>query len=145
MCSIKKEIFWGIFASIILLIVFLTIASLTSDFSSAIDQLQRYWYYLFGLFMGFAIQIGFFVHLKNLHQEVKSKKVVITTGTSTILTMLACCSHYLVNILPILAVSGISTLVGQYQVQFYWLGLLFNLIGIIILIRKINMLKPPCC
>jgi Cu+-exporting ATPase len=44
--------------------------------------------------------------------------------------MLACCTHYLVNILPVLGAVGAVTLVAQYQVQLFWVGLAFNAAGL---------------
>jgi len=51
--------------------------------------------------------------------------------------MLSCCAHYLVNILPIIGAAGIISLIGQYQIQLFWVGLIFNIAGIIYIARKI--------
>jgi Cu+-exporting ATPase len=50
--------------------------------------------------------------------------------------MLACCTHYLANILPILGAVGIVSLVAQYQVQLFWVALLFNLAGLVFIGRQ---------
>ena len=59
-----------------------------------------------------------------------SKSVVAVSGTASTAAMLSCCAHYLVNILPILGAVGIITVISSYQVQLFWVGLIFNLLGI---------------
>jgi Cu+-exporting ATPase len=44
--------------------------------------------------------------------------------------MVSCCTHYLVNLVPILGAAGLVTFVSQYQVQFFWVGLAFNAAGL---------------
>ncbi|MEK7161536.1 MAG: hypothetical protein AAB729_02495 [Patescibacteria group bacterium] len=64
-------------------------------------------------------------------------KTLAVTGTTSTLSMISCCAHYLANIIPILGVAGALSVVAQYQVQFFWVGLLFNLFGIIYIARKV--------
>jgi len=40
------------------------------------------------------------------------------------------CAHYLANILPVIGIAGFLSIIGQYQVQLFWLGLVFNFAGI---------------
>jgi Cu+-exporting ATPase len=51
--------------------------------------------------------------------------------------MVSCCAHYLVNILPVLGVTGFVTLVAQYQVELFWLGLAFNMVGMLYIAPKV--------
>ena len=44
--------------------------------------------------------------------------------------MLACCTHYLTNILPVLGAVGAVSVVAQYQVELFWVGLAFNAAGL---------------
>ena len=57
---------------------------------------------------------------------------------NTTAAMISCCAHYLVTILPILGVTGILTVVAAYQVQFFWVGLAFNLFGIYYVVSRIR-------
>ena len=45
--------------------------------------------------------------------------------------MVSCCTHYLVNLLPILGATGLAALVAQYQVELFWVGIAFNAAGIV--------------
>lgn len=65
-----------------------------------------------------------------------SRAIVATTGSSSTLAMIACCSHYLVTFLPFLGVTGIATIVGQYQIEIFFIGILMNFVGIGILLNK---------
>jgi Cu+-exporting ATPase len=62
--------------------------------------------------------------------------VAVSGGTSTA-AMISCCTHYLVNLLPVLGATGIASFVGQYQVQLFWVGLAFNLAGILTIGRRV--------
>ena len=63
--------------------------------------------------------------------------MVAASGTTSTAAMISCCAHYLVNILPVLGVTGFITLVAQYQIQLFWLGLAFNLAGILYIAPKV--------
>ena len=55
--------------------------------------------------------------------------------------MISCCAHYLVNLIPILGVTGFTTFVAQYQVKLFWVGILFNVAGIMYMVNKIYKFK----
>jgi hypothetical protein len=52
--------------------------------------------------------------------------------------MLSCCTHYLVNLLPVLGASGLASLAGQYQVELFWVGLAANLAGIAYMASRVR-------
>ncbi len=64
-------------------------------------------------------------------------KVVGVSGTTSTAAMISCCAHYLANLLPILGTVGIVTFVAQYQVELFWVGLLFNLGGIFYIANRV--------
>ncbi|MDP2946382.1 MAG: hypothetical protein Q8N61_02955, partial [bacterium] len=99
----------------------------------------QFWYFIVALSLGFGIQIGLYSYLKSVIARVgaDSAGVVAVSGTTSTLAMVSCCAHYLANILPIIAVSGIVSLIGQYQIELFWIGLAFNATGIVYIGRKI--------
>ena len=121
----------GLLATLILLAFYFTIVVLVSGWSFAQDQFRQFWYYVVTLAIGFGVQVGLYSYLKSSIKSAVSPKVVATTGATSTAAMISCCAHYLTNILPILGVTGIITFIGQYQIQFFWLGLFFNFLGII--------------
>lgn len=133
-----KSILYGFIASGLLLGVYFAVLTSVSGWNFAQNQFLDFWYFIVSLALGFGIQILLYTYLKGLikgkHGEVK---VLGVTGATSAAAMISCCTHYLVNLLPILGTVGIVTFVSQYQVEFFWIGLLFNLGGIFYIANKI--------
>ena len=122
----------GSIATIILLAVYVAIVSFVSGWDFMLDQFYQFWYFVITLAIGFGIQIGLYSYLKNaIHHQNTSGKVLAVSGTTSTAAMISCCAHYLVNLLPILGIVGVVTVISQYQVQLFWVGIAFNLVGIL--------------
>jgi len=140
--NITKSILYGILASTILIGVYFVAVGLISEVDFAISQWNQYWYFIVSLAVGFGIQIGLYSYLRNVIKDGQmSGKVLGVTGTTSTATMISCCAHYLVNILPVLGATGIATFVSQYQTDFFWVGIIFNLGGIFYIASKIIKFK----
>lgn len=128
----------GIIATVTLLAIYVVIVSLVSGFAFMLDQFAQFWYFITGLAVGFGIQFGLYTYLKNaIKQKHASKKVLAVSGTTSTAAMISCCAHYLVNLLPILGTVGVITIISQYQIQLFWVGLVFNLAGIIYMLNRV--------
>lgn len=139
----KKEflissIWRGILASGILLAVFFGIVTAVSGFEFALNQFYSFWYFLISLSVGFGIQIGLYSYLKKATQAHCSVGTMAVTGTTSTLSMVSCCTHYLVNIVPLLGIGVFASFIGQYQKEFFWVGIVFNLAGISYIAYKLN-------
>lgn len=122
---------FGMGAMMSLLAIYFGVVSLISGMEFALDQFAQFWYFIVALALGFGIQVGLYTYLRNLvGQHGTSGKVVAVSGTTSTAAMVSCCAHYLVNILPILGVTGLLTVIAEYQVELFWLGLIFNAAGI---------------
>ena len=145
----KKPLVYGFLASIILLLAYFGVLTAVSDWRYATSQFRNFWYFILSLAGGFGIQFGLFIHLKSLVRQAQhqigagqaSKGMVVTSATTSTLAMISCCTHYLVNILPFLAAAGVVTFVAQYQIEFFWIGIAFNFIGIIFILSRIGKFK----
>lgn len=134
-----KSILYGFGAALTLLSVYFVVLTLVSGWSFAQSQFASFWYFIVSLAVGFGVQIGLYTYLRNrIHEGAGSGKVLGVTGTTSTAAMISCCAHYLVNLLPILGVTGLVTFVAQYQVKLFWVGLLFNALGIVYMINRIN-------
>ena len=123
---------FGTGALVLLLAVYFGVVGLISGMDFALGEFAKYWYFFVPLALGFGIQVGLYTYLKNLvGQHGASGKVVAVSGTTSTAAMVSCCAHYLVNILPILGVTGFLTVVAEYQIGLFWLGLAFNAAGIL--------------
>ena len=126
----------GIGATLVLIAIYFMIVSLVSGWAFAKDQFRQFWYFVTTLALGFGIQVVLYSYLRSMIKNV-SPRVVATTGATTTAAMISCCAHYLVNILPVLGAVGIITIISQYQVQLFWVGLVFNFAGVIYMANKV--------
>lgn len=134
---LRKSLFKGGLALLTLLSVYFLVLTLVSGWKFAWEQFTQFWYYIISLALGFGVQFSLYSYLKGIVKQQATGQVLATTGATSTGAMISCCAHYLTNILPILGVTGIITFIGQYQVQFFWIGLFFNLLGIFYIGNKV--------
>ena len=121
----------GTSASAAVLAAYAGILTLASGWSFTLHQLAEYWPFVVALALGFGLQVTLYLHLRDLSElHHHAGHVMAASGSVTGAAMLACCTHYLVNILPILGAVGVMTLVASYQRELFWMGLLFNTAGV---------------
>ena len=140
--NIAKSTLYGMLASAILLGVYFAVLTFVSGWSFAQSQFATFWYFIVSLAIGFGIQIALYQYIKSLvHSGQGMGKVVGVSGTTSTAAMISCCAHYLVNLVPILGVTGLATFVAQYQVKLFWVGILFNIVGIGYMLNRIIKFK----
>ena len=140
--NVAKSVLYGTLASIILLGVYFSVLTLVSGWSFAQSQFASFWYFIISLVVGFGIQIALYQYIKSLvHDGQGMGKVVGVSGTTSTTAMISCCAHYLVNLVPILGVTGLATFVSQYQIKIFWVGLAFNIFGVVFIGNKIVKFK----
>jgi P-type Cu+ transporter len=133
-----KPIALGTAGAAFLLLIYFSILTLVSGWEFTLSQFVDFWYFIVSLAIGFGIQIGLYTYLRGaIHGQTASGKVVAVSGTTSTAAMISCCTHYLVNILPALGTAGIVTLVAQYQVELFWIGLIANGAGILYIGNKV--------
>lgn len=135
-----KSAILGFSAGLTLLAVYFLVLTLVSGWSFAQIQFFQNWYWIIGLSSGFGMQISLFVYLKSLKNKLSGKGIV-ASGTASTAAMLACCSHYLANIMPFIGIAGFAVVVGQYQTELFIAGLVSNLIGIAYMAGKLIQFK----
>jgi P-type Cu+ transporter len=129
--NIFRAIWIGLLALLALLGVYFGLLTLVSGWQFTLDQFALYWPYISALAAGFGVQVGLYVYLRRLlHGSKAHGKVVAVSGTTSAAAMVSCCTHYLANLLPIVGAAGLVTLATQYQVELFWVGLVFNAAGI---------------
>ena len=136
---ILSSAFKGFLAASLLLIFYFATVTLISGWDFNKSQFAKYWYFILSLALGFGIQVALYFYLREKSRHNPSVKILATSGSTSAAAMVSCCSHFLVNILPILGISGIITFVTQYQVQFFWIGLALNLVGIAYMLNRIYL------
>lgn len=120
-----------------LLALYVGVTTVISGLGFMAAQFAERWYWIVGLAVGFGTQVGLVAYLRALHVARVSRAVAAVSGTTSGAAMLACCSHYLANVIPLIGVSGIAALIGQYQTELFVFGAAVNLIGIGYVVRKL--------
>lgn len=132
-----KPLLGGLGAVLGLLTLYIGIITLAQDWGHAIQQLVEDRWFIGAISAGFGTQMGLFIYLRGLHTQAMAQGVIASTGTSTV-AMVACCAHHLVNVLPLVGLSGAAIFLNDYKLPLLWLGIMMNLAGIIYLLIKIR-------
>lgn len=136
-----KSFLAGILGMLALMVIYVLILFLaTKDFQHVISQFITFKYWITALILGFGIQTGLFWYIRSgMHLTGKSSKTALATGASTsTVAMVACCAHHLTDILPILGLSAATLFLSKYQTHFFFLGIISNAAGIILMIYIIK-------
>jgi Cu+-exporting ATPase len=141
----------GIFAFSALLGIYFGVLTLVSGWGFTVSQFTEFWPYIVTLALGFGTQVGLYLYLKQLSENHHhANHMVAASGTTSTVAMLACCAHYLTNILPVLGAVGLVSLIAQYQIQLFWVSLAFNAAGLVYISRQVLMARKafigsPAC
>lgn len=142
MSSRKKLVSWlaGLVASLsLLLFYFLVTTRVTNDWRFPFRQFWELKLLMGPLVAGFGVQVGLFFYLRLSKRD--DLRVKIGTGTSggiSGISMIACCAHHLTEILPIMGLSGAGLFLVSYQKELLFLGVISNLLGIWLMVKKIK-------
>jgi len=118
---------------IVVAINLIVLASLNFP-SMALFQLKRYIWLLVLLVLGFGVQIGLFTYLK--HKSIVCSVTAMAGGGVSAISMILCCSHYLINILPFISLS-FATFLTRYTFWILMFGIASNIAGILFMLYKI--------
>lgn len=132
-----KPVGYGLLAGLGLLGFYLGLITLAQGWTHALQQLGDDRWFVSALTVGFGTQVGLFAYLRSLHAHAAAGGVAASTGTSTT-AMLACCAHHLVDVLPVLGLSGAAIVLNAYKSPLLWLGIVMNLGGVAYLLWQIR-------
>ena len=121
----------GAIAAGALLGLFIGALTLANKLEYAIEEFERLRWWLVALAAGFGTQVALYAHIKlAARAQAEGGAEVAASGGISAGAMLACCSHYVTNILPIVGVSALSMFLTKYQTSFLVLGIFSNLVGV---------------
>ena len=138
----SNAILYGILAGLGLLVFYLAVISFFQSVELAFLNLRNLWYLIFPLAIGFGTQIGLYFSIK--HTAALTGTVAGTGGVSAG-SMVACCSHFLLNVIPFAGAAGLATILMSYQKWFLGIGILSSAMGIGIMIRHKRKMKRGLC
>src|SRR3990172_3785289 len=134
----NNSVLYGILAGIGLLAFYLTVVSFFQSVDFAFLNLRSLWYLVFPLAAGFGTQIGLYASIK--HTAALTGTVAGTGGVSGG-SMVACCSHFLLNVIPFAGAAGLATILMSYQKWFLGIGILSSAMGIGIMVNHKRKMK----
>ena len=134
----SNAVLYGMLAGLGLLAFYLSVVSIFQGIELAFLNLRGLWYLIFPLAIGFGTQIGLFFSIKHTAQLTGT---VAATGAISGGSMVACCSHFLLQIIPLVGISGLAIFLVKYQTWFLIIGILSNILGIAVMLRHKRKMK----
>ena len=136
----------GLVVALSVVVFYLGLHTLTSDWNNATVQLEEYGWWIIALSFGLGVQAALYSFMKKrLQGTIKgAKSSLAASGGMSTASMAACCTHYLAAFLPALGLSFLSTAaygLAKYQSEFFLLGVVSNLFGIGVMLRLIGKMK----
>jgi len=134
----NNSVLYGLLSGLGILLFYLGVVSIFQSIEFSFLNLRSLWYLIFPLAAGFGTQVGLFFSIKHTAQFTGA---VAGTGAISGGSMIACCSHFLLNIIPIAGVSGLAIFLVEYQSWFLGVGIISNIVGITMMIRHKAKMK----
>lgn len=140
-----KSLSWAILASMGLALFYSGILLLTMpSVQAAWLTFQQFWYLIIILIIGFGVQVGLAIYLKGLSRAHHLGAVSGLSGTTSGVSMVACCAHHLVDLLPFLGLVGLAGFLGRYQKLFLEISVLINLLSLAYMLNLYQRHKKQC-
>lgn len=133
-----NSILYGMLAGAGLLVFYVAVISIFQGVSFAFMNLRSLWFLIFPLAAGFGTQIGLYASIRHTAQMTGT---VIGTGGVSGGSMLACCSHFLLNMIPLVGASGLALFLVKYQTLFLGVGIVSNVFGIGLMLNHRKKMK----
>src|SRR3989344_3722348 len=121
-----KALSYGILAGLGILAFYISVLSIFQSYGFALNEFKRLWVWLVPLSIGFGTQIGLYTSIK---YDATIKAGATTCGTISGGSMVACCSHYLLNIIPLIGGAGLMEIDGRVIIY----GILIAIILLLLL------------
>ena len=138
-------IIYGATGSALLQGVYVLILSILNTFGYAWQQFVNLSPWMVPLVAGFGVQVGIFFYTKGYISLAKSGvlhkgPVVASAGVSTG-SMIACCAHHAVEVLPILGLSAAAVFLSRFQTFLLGVGIVSNLVGTVYMLYNVKKHK----
>lgn len=140
-----RSIASGVSSAAALVGVYLAIITLAQGVDHAFEQLAADAPFVGLIAAGFGIQIGLFVELRRVDRRHRAAAGVTTASTGTsAAAMLACCTHHLVDLFPLLGLSATAVFLNAYKTPLFLVAIAMNVIGIVVIARQLQRARGAC-
>ena len=137
----KEPFFFGLLGSFGLILFYFSVMTFLSSPREAVIQFFDLWPWIISISAGFGIQVGLYTKLRMTIKAANNgaaKGMVFASGATSSVSMIACCAHHLVDVLPLIGFSTLSIFLVRYQVSFLTASLLVNFLGIIVMVKNLK-------
>jgi hypothetical protein len=133
----------SVLGAVALFFLYIIAMSLGNTFAIALSELGGWWTYVAALAVGFGIQVGLYMHLRDFakvgSRELHSSQMAVGGGVSAT-SMVVCCLHHVTDVLPILGLSAASLFLANYQSVFMSVGILSSIVGTAVMLEQLHTL-----
>lgn len=137
----NRALSYGLLAGAAILIFYLFVLTIFQSYGFAMSEFKRLWVWLVPLAIGFGTQIGLYASIRH---DSTIRAGTATSGTISGGSMVVCCSHYLLNVIPFIGVAGLSALTSflmTYQKAFFSIGIASSILGIALMLNHKRKMK----
>jgi hypothetical protein len=132
----------GWWAALALVALYAALVGIANSPGHALDLLWGDRYFVAAIAVGFGVQAGLYAYVRLVFAHAKAVRAsgalaATGTGTSTA-AMVACCAHHVVDVLPIIGLSGAAILLNDYRVPIMLAGLAVNAVGIVLMLGVVR-------
>ena len=132
----------GLAAALVLMALYMVLVSIANSPAHAIDLLWDDRYFVAAIAAGFGVQAGLYAYVRLVLANARAVRstgalTAAGTGTSTA-AMVACCAHHVVDVLPLVGLSGAAIFLNDYRVPIMLTGLAVNAAGIVVMLRLVR-------
>ena len=127
--------------AITLFAVYMVVMTLANSFTVALGELGRWWTYIAPLSAGFGVQVGLYLHLRDVAKAgaggLQGSRMAVGGGVSAT-SMVVCCLHHVTDFLPLVGLSAATLFLADYQSVFMSLGVLSSVVGTLVMLEKLQ-------
>ena len=140
--SLSTPIALGALGGLALFGFYVLLLSALGNVSHAFEQLNRDGWFIGPILIGFSIQVGVFVRIKQLHRHRRPHAALTAASAGTgAASMAACCVHHIGDVLPLLGISALSIGLEALRTPFMIASLIMNAGGASYMFYRLKRFK----
>lgn len=135
----------GLAGALGLIVLYMALVSIANSPAHAVDLLWGDRYFVAAIAAGFGVQAGLYAYVRLVVADVRATRssgamAAAGTGTSTA-AMVACCAHHVVDVLPLVGLSGAAIFLNDYRIPIMVAGIAVNAMGIVAMLRVVRVTR----
>lgn len=140
----RRSITWGVLAAGVLATFYTAVLAGSAGWRHLGDAIGRDWFLVLPLTVGFGVQVAILVEVRLRHKAAHGVTAVAGAGAGTsAVGMVACCAHHLVDLVPLVGLSGAATFLTAQQRTLMWVAVLMTAVGVLMASRQLRLVPAP--